>query len=106
MRIIIMYDLDMSDPSLVRQYNIFHKNLIRKGYMMMQYSIYIKILNAPTKKNYEIKSLKKIVPNNGNVRVLVITNQQYNNMEMIRGSKRLNETINTEKRRIVINNED
>lgn len=106
MRIIVMYDLDMSTPELQKQYTHFHKWLVQKGYFMMQYSIYMKPINAMTKRDYEINALKVKLPHNGNIRVLTVTESQYQNMVFLRGGKRINESINTSQRRIKINYED
>lgn len=69
---------------------------------MMQYSIYMKVLNAPTKRDGEIKAVKTKLPTNGNIRVLTITDRQYHDMAFLRGGRRINESINTEARRIII----
>lgn len=100
-----MYDLDMSTAELVKEYNKFHKWIIARGYIMMQYSIYIKTIISPSKKDYEVKAIKQKLPKNGNVRILTITNRQYYDIDMLRGDKNINESINTDQRRIKIKDE-
>lgn len=70
---------------------------------MIQYSIYMRLVISAYKGNYEIKALKALLPNNGNIRILKITNQQYGKMLILQGNKRINETINTDERFIKIN---
>ena len=106
MRLIVMYDLDMSSPERVKEYTKFHKSLLSRGYCMMQYSVYFKTIISPKKQPYEISAIKKCLPKNGNIRVLTITNRQYYDIEQLRGEKTLNEFLNTEKRRIRITNEN
>jgi len=105
MRLIIMYDLNIDTKEEVQEYNKFRKFLISRGYVMMQYSIYMKTLNAKTKENYEVEAIKKYIPKNGNIRVLSITDNQYHSMKMLRGGKMINETINGEQRRVYIKDE-
>lgn len=104
MRLIIMYDLNSTTDEDKKEYTKFHNFIIKKGYIMMQYSIYMKVLNTPTKVIYEIKSLRVNTPPNGNIRTLAITDNQYYSMKLLRGGKSINETINTESRRVVIKN--
>ena len=106
MRLIVMYDLDMSSPERVKEYTKFHKALLSRGYCMMQYSVYFKTIIAPSKQPFEIKAIQRCLPKNGNIRVLTITNRQYYDIKQLRGEKTLNEFLNTEKRRIRITNEN
>jgi CRISPR-associated protein Cas2 len=69
---------------------------------MMQYSIYIKVINVVTKYKYELKAIRQKLPKEGNIRVLLITENQYNNISILRGSQNLNEKINNEERYIKI----
>lgn len=105
MRIIIMYDLDTTLENSQKEYNRFHKHILSRGFIMLQYSIYMKAINAPSKKDYEVNALRKKLPTNGNIRVLCITNRQYCDIDYLRGGKSINESINTEERRIKINYE-
>ena len=102
MRLILMYDLDISDSDRIKEYHKFHKHIISRGFVMMQFSVYIRAINSITKKNYEVNAIKKYLPKNGNVRIFAITDKQYYDAIMLRGNKRINETINTEQRRIKI----
>ncbi|TCG10298.1 CRISPR-associated endonuclease Cas2 [Mycoplasma marinum] len=102
MRLILMYDLYGNDEEGQKVYTKFHKGIISRGFIMMQYSVYIKAINTPTKRDYEIKAIQKIVPKNGNIRILTVTDKQYQNMSFLRGGKKINETINNELRRVKI----
>ena len=58
---------------------------------MMQYSVYVR--TCPSRE-YGIRlgnRIKKFAPTQGNVRLITITEKQYNDMKIIVGSKRLNE---------------
>ena len=102
MRIILMYDLDFTSEESKKQYTRFHKNLIKNGYIMLQFSVYMRIITSESIAKNEINLLKKNLPKNGNIRIFKITNLQYSKMILLRGNKRINETINTESRHIKI----
>ncbi len=97
-----MYDLPMVEAEEKKEYSLFRKNLIKLGYMYLQSSIYVKIINTSSKFNLEIKKLENILPSNGNIRVLKVTDSQYLNMQLLRGRKRLHELTNNGERYIKI----
>ncbi|MCK5867620.1 MAG: CRISPR-associated endonuclease Cas2 [Mycoplasmataceae bacterium] len=102
MRLIVMYDLYFDDEKSIKEYTKFRRALVSRGYYMMQFSIYCKPLNTITKKEYEIRYLKKYIPSAGNIRVITITEAQYNNIALLRGGKSINESINSTERRVKI----
>ena len=102
MKLLCMFDLPVETKSEQRQYRKFRKNLIEEGFIMMQYSIYVR--TCPTREFTErmIKRLKKKHPPNGNVRLLTITEKQYDDMVLIIGSKNTNEESIGVERLIII----
>lgn len=93
MRMICMFDLPIETEQEKRSYRLFRKNLLKEGFIMMQYSVYVRTCpNRDYCKRLE-KRIQKIVPDKGNVRLLVITEKQYMDMKLIVGSK--NETEKT-----------
>lgn len=90
MRMICMFDLPIETEKEKRIYRMFRKNLLKEGFVMMQYSVYIRTCpNRDYCKRLE-KRIQKVAPEKGNVRLLVITEKQYLDMKLIVGSK--NET--------------
>lgn len=90
MRMICMFDLPTETGQEKRIYQIFRKNLLKEGFVMMQYSVYIRTCpNRDYCKRLE-KRVQKMAPEKGNVRLLVITEKQYRDMKLIVGSR--NET--------------
>ncbi|MGL4647705.1 MAG: CRISPR-associated endonuclease Cas2 [Mycoplasmoidaceae bacterium] len=102
MRLILMFDLPSSEDYEKKEYLIFRKALIKNGYSMMQFSIYIKPVNFQSKVNQEIERLKKFIPRNGNIRIIQVTEKQYANMYMLLGNKKINEIYNNSKRYVKI----
>lgn len=98
MRIIVMFDLPNTEKEENKSYRIFHDDLIRNGYIMMQFSIYVKCVNVTTKIDNEINKIRKYLPKEGNIRVLSITEKQYNSMKLILGNQNINEIYNNAER--------
>ena len=102
MRMICMFDLPVETESEKRAYRDFRKNLIKEGFVMVQYSVYVR--TCPSRE-YGLrleKRVKKIVPNKGNVRLLTITEKQYNDMKILVGSKKMVEEAIGAERLIVL----
>ncbi|OYD26791.1 CRISPR-associated protein Cas2 [Mycoplasma testudineum] len=98
MRIMLFYDVAMSTPEAVKEYTQFHKSIIRRGYIMIQNSVYAKIITAGSKYKSELIYLEDKIPVNGNIRTILITDTQYYNMVMLRGNRLINEDINDTER--------
>lgn len=101
MRLIIMFDLPMQTSTEKRSYREFRKFLIENGYVMMQYSVYSKLILNRSVLNYQKIKLYENSPSKGNVDIMVITEKQYANIEtMIGDSVRTNQENST--KRLVI----
>jgi len=93
-----MYDLPMTTASNVKVYNAFRSSLFKEGFIMIQESIYCKLyLNQDQLKQAE-KKLKKIMPKEGNVRTISVTEKQYQSMVIYVGSKTNNEFVMSDER--------
>lgn len=73
----------------------FRKFLLNEGFMMLQYSIYVRFCTNFTMLNKYIVHIKKYDPKYGNIRTLVVTENQFNSMEIISGSKNEIELVQT-----------
>ena len=85
MRLIVFFDLPMNSKKEVKIYARFRKWLIENGYIMMQYSVYSKIFSNRDACVKHIPILKRIVPKQGQIRIMMITEKQYAGIEIIVG---------------------
>lgn len=106
MRIMLFYDLSMTSPEDIKEYNTFHKWIIRRGYVMLQESIYYKTITTQQKYANEIIAIKKVLPTKGNVRTLLISESRFFSMKVLNGQMSLNEKYNGQERYIKIENEN
>lgn len=60
---------------------------------MMQYSVYCKIFPNRDAAVHHIIKLKKYVPKDGQIRIMLVTEKQYAKMEIIVGGKSKQEEI-------------
>ena len=100
MRILVFFDLPVGTSSERREYVKFRRFLIKKGFLMMQQSVYCKLALNQTVKQGIVKSVKENSPDEGLVQILVVTEKQFAKMEYIVGEKR--STIIDSDERIII----
>ena len=101
MRVMIMFDLPVTTAEERKEYTRFRKYLIKSGFLMLQESIYCKIVQNQTMANLVIDNVKKNKPLSGLVQVLKITEKQYSKMEFIVGET-VGEVLNSDERLIIL----
>lgn len=102
MRVLCMFDLPVDTDEEKRAYRIFRKNLIKEGFTMIQYSVYVRVCsNRDYAKRLEAR-IQKFVPLEGNVRLLCVTEKQYTDMKLLVGSRTTAEKAIGTERLIVI----
>ena len=85
MRIIVFFDLPVTTKVQRRVATQFRNFLLKDGYHMMQFSLYARVCNGLDAVEKHKKRLYSNVPDNGCVRLLVITEKQYESMEILVG---------------------
>lgn len=101
MRVFVMFDLP-TDTSVHRKaYRDFRKFLLVNGFIMLQESVYVKlVLNTTSVKLLE-KQLREHKPVEGNICLLTVTEKQYSKMEILTGETQ-SEVLDTTERVIVL----
>lgn len=87
MRVILLFDLPVLTKKDRYVYSVFRRKLISNGYIMLQYSVYCKLFNNRDSATKHISNLKKDLPKKGSIRILMLTEKQYSNMEILIGGK-------------------
>ena len=85
MRIIVFFDLPVQTKSQRREATRFRSFLLKDGYHMLQYSVYARVCNGLDAVEKHRARLKERLPKNGAVRMLVITEKQYESIEILLG---------------------
>jgi len=86
MRMVVMFDLPVGTSSQRRAAARFRTFLIQDGYNMMQFSVYLRICNGIDAVAKHRARVEAEVPQNGSVRVLVVTDRQFASMDILTGS--------------------
>jgi CRISPR-associated protein Cas2 len=101
MRVIVFFDLPTETAEDKKEYRDFRKFLIKKGFMMLQESVYCKLALNMTVADAIVQSVKSSKPKAGLVQLLVITEKQFNKMEFIVGSAQ-NTVIDSDERLVIL----
>ena len=83
-----MYDLPMDKPELRREYAQFHKALVRQGFTMLQFSVYVHFVVSEDTEEALRKRVHISLPSHGQVRLISVTDRQFEKMEIYVGKKR------------------
>ncbi|MGK9369978.1 CRISPR-associated endonuclease Cas2 [Melioribacter sp. Ez-97] len=88
MWILVFFDLPTETAPEKKAYARFRKELLKDGFTMFQFSIYIRHCPSRENMNVHIKRIKKILPPKGHVGILKITDKQFGMMEIFYGKKK------------------
>ena len=88
MRLIVMFDLPTDTKKARKEYTHFRKFLLNDGFTMMQYSIYMRHSSSSENAVVHAKRVKEHLPDDGEVRIIRITDQQFGKIEVFYGKKR------------------
>lgn len=85
MRILVFFDLPVQTKPQRKEAAQLRRFLINDGYHMVQYSVYARVCNGTDAVEKHRARLKRNLPHNGSMRMLVITEKQYEAIEILLG---------------------
>ena len=88
MWILVLFDLPTDTRKSRKQYALFRKKLIQEGFSMMQYSVYYRHCASRENLNVYTQRVRSALPPDGEVRVMEITDKQFDRMSVFWGKKR------------------
>lgn len=101
MRVLVFFDLPTETLENKKEYRKFHKLLIKNGFLMMQESVYCRMLLTPSAGRAVLDVIRKNRPSDGIIQVMTVTEKQFAGMEYITG-ERHTEVIDTDERLIIL----
>lgn len=101
MRVMVLFDLPVTTSAERKDYAAFRKFLLRSGFVMMQESVYTKIVLHPTGAAAVIRKIRNARPPAGLVQVLTVTEKQFAGIEVIVGSTQT-EVVDSDERLVVL----
>jgi CRISPR-associated protein Cas2 len=88
MWVLAMFDLPVETKPQRRAYARFRKDLLGDGFTMMQYSVYQRHCASMENAGVHIQRMGAVLPAEGEVRFVVITDRQFGNIRTFVGKKR------------------
>ena len=85
MRLLIFFDLPIETSAQRREYRDFRKFLLRVGFVMMQESVYSKIVLNATAAAAVRENVRKHKTTGGLIQMLLVTERQFERMEIVVG---------------------
>lgn len=101
MRVLVFFDLPTETAENKREYRKFRKLLIKNGFLMMQESVYCRMLLTPSAGAAILNMIRKNRPTDGIVQVMTVTEKQFTGMEYITG-EHYSEIIESDERLIIL----
>lgn len=96
-----MFDLPVVTSQDRREYTQFRKFLLKGGFLMMQESIYCKLVQNSTAADSITENIRKNKPSKGLVQVMKVTEKQYSKIEYIVGENQ-SEVLDSDERLIIL----
>jgi CRISPR-associated protein Cas2 len=84
MWIFVFFDLPTETKTDRKNYSIFRKSLLKDGFSMLQYSIYVRHCNSRENTDVHIKRVKSFLAPKGEIIIFMLTDKQYGIMEFFR----------------------
>ena len=87
MWILVFFDLPTETKKDKKRYVDFRKNLIKDGFNMFQFSIYVRHCASNENAEVHLKKVKSFIPEFGKVGLLTITDKQFGSIQLFNGKK-------------------
>ena len=83
MVLFVMFDISTETKKDLDKYRKFRNSLLGHGFIMFQYSIYIRFCRSLSIAEKYEKKIEAEAPHNGSIRIMKITESQYSNMIIV-----------------------
>ena len=87
MWVLVFFDLPTETAKERKVAGQFRKNILKDGFQMFQFSIYLRHCASRENAEVHIKRVKSILPEKGHVGIMCITDKQFSMMEIFHGQK-------------------
>lgn len=88
MWIMAMFDLPTDTKAARRAYHDFREALLDDGFTMMQFSVYARHCASEENANVHEARVRACLPDDGEVRILLFTDKQFERMKVFHGRTR------------------
>lgn len=88
MWLIALFDLPVDSVRRRRAYTRFRKGLLKDGFTMLQFSVYARYCVSEDASVAHRNRIRCTLPDEGQIRVVFLTDHQFGKMEVYTGKKR------------------
>lgn len=88
MWVLAMFDLPTDTKRARREYALFRKMLLGDGFTQMQFSVYARPCPSQENADVHVGRIERNLPPDGEVRVITITDKQFERMRVFWGKLR------------------
>lgn len=93
--LMVLFDLPTKTKTDRKNYKHFRKDLLEDGYIMIQFSVYARSCVSQARTETHARRLREILPPNGSIRLMFITNTQWENTYVFHGQNYAPEELET-----------
>lgn len=101
MRLIVFFDLPVETSAQQREYGQFRKFLVRNGFVMMQESVYSKIVLNPTAAAAVQENVRKHKTSGGLIEMMLVTERQFERIEIVVGEPQ-SEVVDSDDKLVIL----
>jgi CRISPR-associated protein Cas2 len=87
MWVVLFFDMPTETKADKRQYTVFRRKLLKSGFHMFQFSIYVRHCMSSENAKKHMKNVKSYLPPKGHIVMMSITDKQFGDMEVFFGPK-------------------
>ncbi len=88
MWVMVMFDLPVDSREKRHDYSVFRKRLVANGFLQLQYSVYARPCMSDENAQAHRERIQRHLPPEGQVRILLFTDKQFERMEVFQGKTR------------------
>jgi len=101
MRILVFFDLPTELVAQRAAYRTFRRYLLKNGFMMLQESVYCKLVPNAVVGDAVKDTVRRQAPKEGIVQMLVLTEKQFSRMEYVVGAN-TSDILNSDERLVIL----
>lgn len=87
MRLLVMFDMPVTEKAQRKEYARFRDFIMDDGFLMVQFSVYTRLCSNDTAAEKHIARIQAFHPKYGNIRILKITDKQFQSTVMVAGEQ-------------------
>ena len=87
MWVLVLFDLPTETKKERKAYDDFRKKILKDGFTMFQFSIYMRHCASRENADVHIKRVKSFLPEFGDIGIMCITDKQFGDIEIFHSRK-------------------